>query len=180
MRPPSRGRPWGKMDVHWTTEVVRGASCDIHGPTTTVPWPFAQRSLQGQLRLVTFHGSSMGRPGGFMLQPIRARPYSDPTVTHHGQKVGRPWAVRNRKLTFPYTSWCRGLSQSEHGPSMTDRDTLQTGAWLSPGRPKPEIDHGDLLFQPIRVRPVTVRNRKLIFLKTLQCWGLAEFCIVFS
>ena len=69
MRPPFRERPWGKVDVHWTTEVVPGASCNIHGPTA-----FAQRSLQGQLRLVTFHGSSTGRPGDFVLQLIRARP----------------------------------------------------------------------------------------------------------
>ena len=132
--------PWtftGKLDIQWTTEIVPGASWDIHGPTTTVPWPFTQRSLQGQLRLVTFHGSSMGRPGSFMLQPIRA-----PSHTHHGtevsanqhaalvwpnvtpfwQEVGCPEAVRNRKIT---TMICC-LSQSECVPLL-----FGTGSWSS-------------------------------------------------
>ena len=92
MRLPSRESPSDKVDVCWTIEVVPGASCDIHGPTATFPWSFARRSLQGQHRLVTSHVTSTGRPGGFVIQPIRTRPLCDPTMTHYGQKGGRPWA----------------------------------------------------------------------------------------
>ena len=177
----SHERPWGKVDVHWTTEVhaVLCFSQSERGPSATRPWHITDRKLVVPGPSETGSWPSHTHHGAEVSANQNAAPVW-PTVTPYGQKVGRPRAVRNRKLTFPYTSRCRGLSQSERGPSVTDRDTLRTGVWLSPGRPKLEIDHGDLLSQPIRVRPVTVQNRKLIFLKTSRGWGLAEFCIVFS
>ena len=138
MRSSSYERPWGKVDVHWTTEIVPGASCGIHGPTATVPWPFAQWSLQGQLRLVIFHI--------WVLHGTSRRFYAS--------------ANQSAALVWP------------------DRDTLRTEIWSSLGRLKPDIYHGYWLSQPIRLRPVTVRNRKLILLETSRCRGLAEFCSV--
>ena len=170
------------MNVHrtrWTS--IRRPKSSLGRPVTSTgqPQPSRGRSLGGRSRDCFDWSPFTPRPWDVHAVLCLSQSECDPTVTHYGEIVGRPRVVQNRKLTFPCTSWCRGFSQSENGLSMTDRDTLQTGVWLSPGRPKQDIDHGYLLSQPIRVHPVTVWNRKLIFLKTSRGWSLAEFCRVF-
>ena len=105
MRPSCRERPWDKVDVHWTTEVVPGASCDINGPTATVPWPFARRSLQGRLRLVTFHATSTDVRAVLCL-----------SQSERGPSATRPWHITDVPEPSKTGSW---HSHTRHGAEVS-------------------------------------------------------------
>ena len=119
-----QSRPWG---VLWHPRANRNRPVAVRSAVTpgTASTGHLSRDVHGTSRQVC----ASANQSAALVRP----------VTHYGQIVGRPWAVQNRKLTFPYTSRCRGLSQSEHGLSMIDRDTLgqefgcprpsETGYW---------------------------------------------------
>ena len=115
--------------------------------STGNPQPFHGRSLSGHSRDSIHWSPFMGRPRDaqavLCFSQSEGGPSAAPTVTAYGQDAGRPQVVWNRKLIFPYSSWFRGLSQSERGPCVTDGDALQTGSWSSSGRPSPVVSQSE-------------------------------------
>ena len=79
-RPQWIKRSSDKVDIHRTIEVP-GACCEIRGAKRNRPVAVRSAVAPGTASTGHFHVTSAGRPSGFVLQPIRARPSAAPTVT---------------------------------------------------------------------------------------------------
>ena len=119
MRSPSRERRSDKVDVHWMTEVVSGASLAVAPGTAST----------GHLSCVV-----QGTSKWFCTSTnesavlVRPRPW---------QAVGFPEAVRNRRLTFPFPSRCMSPSIRTRPWQIKDSKSLvplpfKTGTWPFP------------------------------------------------
>ena len=81
------------------------------------------RPLGGRSRNNFDRSPLIWRPGDvqaiFCSRQSKRSPSATATLTLYEQEVGRSQAVRNRELTFPYSSQCRGFNKSERCRSVT-------------------------------------------------------------